>query len=64
MKVRGQNLKSNTVKQTAENGQKILGDDDAAGVASLVPGVKNSRLLNVLEFDRAEYAYYGRLHTK
>ena len=33
MNVRGQNLNRNTVKQTAENGQKIL-DDDIAGIAS------------------------------
>ena len=74
MKVRGQNWNRNTVKQTAENGQKISVDDDAAGfeefcmlwlpwathrkewlqmavwtatrAASLVPGVKNSRLRN------------------
>ena len=53
VEVRGQNSNRNTVKQTAENGQKILGDDDAAGIASLDPGVKNSRLRNGLEFDRA-----------
>ena len=46
--VRGQNLNRNMVKQTAENGQKILGDEDAAGIASLVPGAKNSRLRNGL----------------
>ena len=40
--------------QTAENSQKISGDEDAAGITSLVPGVKNSRLLrNDLELDRA-----------
>ena len=34
VKVRGQNSNRNTVEQTAENGQKISGDDDAAGIAS------------------------------
>ena len=53
MKVRGQNSNRNTVKQMAENGQKILGDDDAAGIASLVPGINNSSLQNGLEFDWA-----------
>ena len=33
--------------------EKILGDEDAAGITSLVPGVKNSRLRNGLEFDWA-----------
>ena len=51
--VRGQNLNMNMVKQMAENGQKISGQDDAADITSLVPGVKNSRLRNGLEFDRA-----------
>ena len=41
------------MKQTAENGQKISGDDDAAIIASLVPGVKNSKLRNGFEFDLA-----------
>ena len=54
MKVRGQNSNRNMVKQTAENGQKILRDDDAAGITSLPPGVKNSRLRNGLEFDRPQ----------
>ena len=49
----GQNSNRNTVKHTAENGRKILGDEDAAGITSLVPGVKNSRLQNGLEFDWA-----------
>ena len=49
----GQNSNRNTVKHTAENGRKILGDEDAAGITSLVPGVKNSRLRNGLEFDWA-----------
>ena len=53
MKVRGQNSNRNTVKQAVKNGQKILGDDDVAGVTSLAPGVKNSRLWNGLEFDWA-----------
>ena len=54
VKVQGQNLNRNTVNQAAENGQKISGDNDAAGSMSLVPGVKNSRLRNGLEFDWAE----------
>ena len=49
----GQNSNRNTVKHTAENGRKNLGDEDAAGITSLVPGVKNSRLRNGLEFDWA-----------
>ena len=53
-KVRGQNLNRNTVEQTAKNGQKFLGDDGAADITSLAPGVKNSRLRNGLEFHRAQ----------
>ena len=34
---------------TAENWQKTLGDDDVAGIASLLPGVKNLRLRKGLE---------------
>ena len=59
MKVRGQNSNRNTVKQTAENGQKISGDNDADGITSLVPGVKNSRLQNGLEFDQVQSLYSG-----
>ena len=40
LKVQGQISNRNTVERTAGNGQKISGDDDAAGIASLVPGVK------------------------
>ena len=64
MKVRGQNLNRNMVKQTAENGQKISGDEDTAGITSLVPGVRISRLRCGLEFDRAYWVYDGRLPTK
>ena len=32
---------------------KISGDDDVAGITSLVPGIKNLRLWNGLEFDQA-----------
>ena len=53
MKVRGQSSNWKTVKQTADNGQKISGNDDAIGIMSLVPGVKNSRMRNGLEFGRA-----------
>ena len=35
VKVQGQNLIRNMVKQTAENGQKTSGDEDAASIASL-----------------------------
>ena len=52
VKVRGQSSNSNTVKQTAENGQNISGDGDAAGVTLLVSGIMNSRLRNGLEFDK------------
>ena len=31
----------NTVKQTAGNAKKISRDEDAAGITSLVPGVKS-----------------------
>ena len=41
------------------NGQKFSSDDNAAGIASLVPGVKNLRLRNGLEFDRAQLVYLG-----
>ena len=37
----------------AKKFRKIFGDKDAAGITSLVPGVKNSRLRNGLEFDWA-----------
>ena len=47
------NSNRNTVKRTAENGQKILEDEDAAGIMSLVPGVKNLRPQNGLELNRA-----------
>ena len=40
VKVRGQNSNRNKIKQTAENGQKILDDKDAAGIMSLIPGFK------------------------
>ena len=53
MKVRGQNLNRNMVKQMAKNSPKISVDGDAAGIPSLVPGIKNSRLRNGFEFDRA-----------
>ena len=53
MKIRDQNSNRNTVKQTAENAQKVSGDEDAAGITSLVPGVKNSRLRTGLEVDWA-----------
>ena len=39
--------------QTAKNGQKISCDEDAAGITSLAPGVKNLKLRNGLEFNRA-----------
>ena len=41
VEVLGQNSNRNTVKQTAENGQKISarGDEDAPDVTSLVPSV-------------------------
>ena len=51
VKVGGQNSNRNMVKQMAGNGQKFSGHDDAAGITSLVPGVKNSRVWNGLEFD-------------
>ena len=38
----------------AEIGQEISGDEDAAGITSSVPGVKNSRLQNGLELDREQ----------
>ena len=34
MKVRGQKLNINMVKQTADKSQQILGDHEAAGIAS------------------------------
>ena len=39
----------NTVKQTAEMAKIISGDEDVAGITSVVPGIKNSRLQNGLE---------------
>ena len=55
VKVQGQTPNRNTVKQTAENNRKFSGDDNAAGITSPVPGIKNSRLWNGLEFDRPYY---------
>ena len=55
VKVQGQTLNRNTVKQTAENNRKLSGDNNAAGITSLVPGIKNPRLWNGLEFD---WPYY------
>ena len=52
VKLRGQNSNTKMAKRTAKNGQKISGDDDVADIASLVPGVNNSRLFNGLELDR------------
>ena len=54
VKVRVQNSNRNTVKQTAENCQKISDDDIGACLTSLVPGVKNSRLQNGLEFNQTQ----------
>ena len=34
-------------------GPKISDDDDAVGITSMVPGVKNSRLRKGLELNRA-----------
>ena len=63
VRARGQNSNRNMVKQMAKNGQKISGDDAVATITSLMPGVKNLRLRNGLEFDRAQYIYYGRSPT-
>ena len=44
----------NTVKQTVQNGAKILDDEDGVAgitITSLGPGVKNLRLRHGLEFD-------------
>ena len=46
MKVRGLNLNRNTVKESAKNAQNNSGDEDVAGIMSLVPGVKSLRLRN------------------
>ena len=62
MKVRGQNSNRYTVKQTAENGQKISGDDETS-IKSLVPGDNSSRLQNGLEFDQVYLVFYGRSPT-
>ena len=45
--------RSNIRPKIAKKSRKILGDKDAAGITSLVPGVKNSRLRNGVEFDWA-----------
>ena len=52
VKVRGHNSNRNTVKQTAENGQNIS-CDDTAGITPMVLDVKNPKLWNGREFDRA-----------
>ena len=63
---RDQILKRNLVKltSTAENGQKIVVDEDAASIRSLVWGAKNVRLRNDLESDWAYQVYNGRWCTK
>ena len=53
VKVQGQSSNRNTVKETDENGQKVLGDEDAAGITSLVPRGQESEAAKCLEFDRA-----------
>ena len=54
VKVRRQNTNRNTVKQPAENGLKFwAGDEEAASLTSLVPGVKQSRLQHGFELDQA-----------
>ena len=55
VKVRGQNSNRNAVKRTAENGQTIAGDEDAAKITPLLPGVKYSRLEKGLEFNRTSF---------
>ena len=50
VKVQDQNWNRNVVKPIVENASS---DNDAAGITGLVPGVKNSRLRNGLESDRA-----------
>ena len=57
VEVRGQNSKRNTVKQTAENDRKISGDEDAAGIISLGPGVKRPMLQNSLDRTYYEVVY-------
>ena len=60
MKVQGQN--SN--KKSAPNGQKLAGDDGTASITSLVPGIKNLRLRNGLEFEstrRSRFSTAGRV---
>ena len=55
VKVWGQNLNMNSIKQTAKiskSGQKILSGGDAAGFMSLVLGVQHSRLRIDLELFR------------
>ena len=42
-------------KLMVKNAPKIVGDEDAAGITSLVSGVKNSRRWNGLEFDQVFY---------
>ena len=64
MKVGSQNSNKNMIKQMAENGQKVSGNEEAIGMTSLVPGVKNSSLWNCLELDWAYPVYYGRSPTK
>ena len=42
--------------------KKFPDDDDAASITSLAPGVKNSRLQNGLEFDRAQFMKRPKSH--
>ena len=55
LEFKGESSRRNlTVKQTAENGQKISVDDDAVDITSLAAGVKNSRLRNDLNSTRCD----------
>ena len=53
VRVQGQEPNRNMVKHAAENGQKISGYENAAGVTSLMPCIKTSRLQIGLEFGQA-----------
>ena len=52
LKIADQNTNWKTVKQTAKIGQKILRDNNAAGINPLVPGVNNSGLRNSPRLDQ------------
>ena len=58
----GQNSNRNSVKQTAENGQKILGDDSTAGIASMMLASR-TELCGLSSSGRNRFTLAGNLES-